>query len=142
MVALVFLAVGIFYGGRDAWHRYAASRRAHPSGSKTTGPASAGTGNQNNTSDKLELTVTTTVRSHVRIIADDLVQLDGDIMPGDTHHFFAAQQFQINAAEGAAVHLELNGRPITTRAALGNSSDTIVLGYKDLRPEHDGTSRP
>jgi hypothetical protein len=39
----------------------------------------------------------------------------------------------------------LNGRPITTRAALGNSSrtsDTIVLGYKDLRPEHDGTSRP
>jgi transcriptional regulator with XRE-family HTH domain len=143
IVALVFLAVGIFYGGRNAWHRYAAYRAAHPSGNNTAGASSAG--NVNAPPDKLELTVTTTVPSHVRIIADDLVQLDGDILPGDTHHFSAAQQFQINAADGAAVHLELNGRPITTRAALGNSSrtsDTIVLGYKDLRPEHDGTSRP
>ena len=98
---------------------------AHPSGVKRQVRPLLATGNQNNTSDKLELTVTTTVPSHVRIIADDLVQLDRDIMPGDTHHFFAAQQFQINAADGAAVHLELNGRPFTTRAALGNSR----LGY-------------
>lgn len=144
LVVLVFLAVGLFYGGRNLWHRYAAYRVAHPSGNKIAGP----TGTENPisaTPDKLELTVTTTVPSRVRIIADDLVQLDGDILPGDTHHFSAAQQFQINAANGAAIHLELNGRPIITRAALGNSSgtsDTIVLGYKDLRPEHDGTSRP
>jgi cytoskeleton protein RodZ len=143
LVALLFLAVGIFYGGRNLWHRYAAYRVIHPSGNKTAGPAVAA--NPGTTPDKLELTVTTTVPSRVRIIADDLVQLDGDILPGDTHHFSAAQQFQINAANGAAIHLELNGQPITTRAALGNSpgtSDTIVLGYKDLRPEHYGTSRP
>jgi transcriptional regulator with XRE-family HTH domain len=142
VVALVFLAVGIFYGGRNLWHRYAAYRLEHPSQNKTAG--ATGTGNPN-APDKLELTVTTTVPSRVRIIADDLVQLDGDILPGDTHHFSAAQQFQVNAANGAAIHLELNGRPITTRAALGNSSgtsDTIVLGYKDLTPAHDGTSRP
>jgi hypothetical protein len=143
VVALVFLAVGIFYGGRNLWHRYAAYRIAHPSQNKTAG--ATGTGSPNASPDKLELSVTTTVPSRVRIIADDLVQLDGDILPGDTHHFSAARQFQINAADGAAIHLELNGRPITTRTALGNSpgsSDTIVLGYKDLTPAHDGTSRP
>jgi transcriptional regulator with XRE-family HTH domain len=143
LIALVFLAVGIFYGGRNLWHRYAAYRVAHPSQNKTAG--AIGAGNPTGTPDKLELTVTTTVPSRVRIIADDLVQLDGDILPGDTHHFSAAKQFQIRAADGAAIHLELNGRPITTRAALGNSSgtsDTIVLGYKDLTPARDGTSRP
>jgi cytoskeleton protein RodZ len=79
LVALLFLAVGIFYGGRNLWHRYAAYRVIHPSGNKTAGPAVAA--NPGTTPDKLELTVTTTVPSRVRIIADDLVQLDGDILP-------------------------------------------------------------
>jgi hypothetical protein len=143
LVASVFLAIGLFYGGRNMWHRYATYRAAHPSGNKTAG--AAGAPNLSSPPDKLELTVTTSVPSRVRVIADDLVQLDGDILPGDTHHFSASQQFQVVAANGAAIHLELNGHPITTRAALGNSpgtSDTIVLGFKDLRPERDGTSRP
>ena len=93
---------------------------------------------------KLELSVSTSVASHVRILADNQVQLDGEVQPGDTHHFTAEEQFQITAADGAAVHLELNGRPIEARANIGNSartSDTIVLGKKDLRPP-DGTVRP
>jgi cytoskeleton protein RodZ len=143
LLALVLLAYGFFRGGSYAWQHY---RVAHPSANsaKPQLPA-ADPSVSSKAPDKLELTVSTSVRSHVRILADDQTLLDADVMPGDIHHFTAAQQFQIIAADGAAVHLELNGRPITSRAALGNSSrrpNTIVLGYKDLRPSHDGTARP
>lgn len=138
LLALVAALVGFFYAGRYGWRRFTDYRSTHSSTSKpsTSGPSKA---------DKLELTVSTSVPSHVRIMADNQVLLDTDVMPGDIHHFSAAQEFQINAADGAAVHLELNGRPITSRAALGSSSRssaTIVLGYKDLRPTNDGTARP
>jgi cytoskeletal protein RodZ len=143
LLALVLLAYGFFRSGSHAWQHY---RVTHPSSNSATPqqPASDSAA-PSKAPDKLELSVSTSVRSHVRIIADDQTLLDADVMPGDIHHFTAAQQFQIIAADGAAVHLELNGRPITSRAALGNSSrrpNTIVLGYKDLRPSHDGTARP
>jgi cytoskeletal protein RodZ len=137
LAGLALLCAIFFYGGRYAWHRYEMHRSAQPQQSSSE-PSDA-----TSAPEKLELTVTTSVPSHVRIFADSQLQLDADVMPGDTHHFSAAQQFQITAADGAAVHQELNGRPI--RAALGNSSrtsDTIVLGYKDLKPASDGTARP
>jgi transcriptional regulator with XRE-family HTH domain len=139
LLALIGVLAGFFYAGRYGWRRYGEYRSAHSSG------AASGTGNLSKPPDKLELTVSTAVPSHVRILADNQVLLDADVMPGDVHHFSAAQEFQINAADGAALHLELNGRPITARAALGNSSRssaTIVLGQKDLRPPNDGTARP
>ena len=142
LLALVLVAYGFFRGGSYAWQHYRAN---HPAANSTLPPLSTDSAAPIKAPDKLELTVSTSVRSHVRILADDQTLLDADVMPGDIHHFTAAQQFQIVAADGAAVHLELNGRPITSRAALGNSSrraNTIVLGYKDLRPSHDGTARP
>ena len=142
LLALVLVAYGFFRGSSYAWQRYRAN---HPTANSTLPPLSTDSAAPIKVPDKLELTVSTSVRSHVRILADDQTLLDTDVMPGDIHHFTAAQQFQIIAADGAAVHLELNGRPITSRAALGNSSrraNTIVLGYKDLRPSHDGTARP
>src|ERR1700693_3465997 len=143
LLALVLLAYGFFRGGSYAWQHY---RATHPSANSATPQQPAADSSVSSKApDKLELTISTSVRSHVRILADDQTLLDADVMPGDIHHFTAAQQFQIIAADGAAVHLELNGRPITSRAALGNSSrrpNTIVLGYKDLRPSHDGTARP
>lgn len=145
LLALVLIVVGVFYAGRYAWHRYSEYRAARPSANSMQRQASSGAGDSTKLPDKLELTVSTSAPSHVRILADNQVLLDADVQPGDTHHFSAAQQFQINAANGAAVHLELNGRPIAPHEPLGNSrrtSDTIVLGYKDLRPPYDGTSRP
>jgi cytoskeleton protein RodZ len=142
LLALVLLAFGFYRGGSYAWQHY---RSSHPAANSTPPPPSSDSAASSKAPDKLELTVSTSVRSHVRILADDQTLLDADVMPGDIHHFTASQQFQIIAADGAAVHLELNGRPITSRAALGNSSrraNTIVLGYKDLRPSHDGTARP
>jgi cytoskeleton protein RodZ len=145
LLFIVLLCVGGFYAGRNALHRYTANRDAHPPATSTRTQPPSDSGVVAKPPDKLELTVSTSVPSHVRIAADDQVLLDSDILPGDVHHFTAAQQFQINAADGSAVHLELNGRPITSSAGLSNSpggSDTIILGYKDLRPSHDGTSRP
>jgi cytoskeleton protein RodZ len=142
LLALVLLAYGFFRGGFYAWQHYRAN---HPAANSTLPPLSTDSAAPIKAPDKLELTVSTSVRSHVRILADDQTLLDADVMPGDIHHFNAAQQFQIIAADGAALHLEQKGRPITSRAALGNSSrraNTIVLGYKDLRPSHDGTARP
>jgi len=142
LLALVLLAFGFYRGGSYAWQHY---RATHPTANSTPSPLSSDSAAPTKAPDKLELTVSTSVRSHVRILADDQTLLDADVVPGDIHHFTASQQFQIIAADGAAVHLELNGRPITSRAALGNSSrraNTIVLGYKDLRPSHDGTARP
>ena len=142
LLALVLLAFGFYRGGSYAWQRYRAN---HPAANSAPPPLSSDSAALTKAPDKLELTVSTSVRSHVRILADDQTLLDADVMPGDIHHFTASQQFQIIAADGAAVHLELNGRPITSRAALGNSSrraNTIVLGYKDLRPSNDGTARP
>ena len=134
LLALVAVLAGFIYAGRSGARRYSEYRSTHSSGAANA-----------KTPDKLELTVSTSVPSHVRILADSQILLDADVMPGDIHHFSAVQEFQINAADGAALHLELNGRPITSRAALGNSSPssaTIVLGQKDLRPPNDGTARP
>jgi cytoskeleton protein RodZ len=147
LLLLIAVSVGLFYGGRYLWHRYTVYRAARPAGISLPKQAASASdsGSATKPPGKLELSVSTSVAAHVRILADNQVMLDGDVQPGDTHHFTAEQQFQINAADGAAVHLELNGRPITARANLGNSSrtsDTIVLGYKDLRPSPDGTVRP
>jgi hypothetical protein len=73
------------------------------------------------------------------------VLLDRGMRPGDTRHFSAKNEFQIRAQHTAALHLVLNGQPVTSKLPAGDaagSSDTIVLGFKDLKPTADGTSRP
>jgi cytoskeleton protein RodZ len=139
LLTLIALIVGFVYAGRYGWRRYTSYRATHSSVTANNA------GTVSKPPDKLELTVSTSVPSHVRILADNQVLLDADVLPGDVHHFSAAQEFQISAADGSALHLELNGRPITAQARLGNSSRssaTIVLGQKDLRPLNDGTARP
>jgi cytoskeleton protein RodZ len=103
----------------------------------------AATASPGGAGQRLELTVTTSVSSRVRVVADNQVLLDGGIEPGDTHHFSATTQFQISAEHGAAVHLELNGQPVAAHHPFGTpgTSDTIVLGFKDLKPPSGGLRR-
>ena len=94
---------------------------------------------------RLELTLSTSAPSRVRVVADRRVLLDRGMRPGDTRHFSAKNEFQIRAQHTAALHLVLNGQPVTSKQPTGDaagSSDTIVLGFKDLKPTADGTSRP
>jgi hypothetical protein len=89
----------------------------------------------------LDLAVSTSAATRVRILADGTVLLDAEIPAGETHHFSATQQFEVTVADSSAVLLELNGRampPVGTPGASG----TIVLSQKDLRQASGGTPQP
>src|SRR6202162_6208200 len=83
LLALVLLAFVFFRGGSYAWQRYAAYRAAHSSTDSTPHQSSSDSAVPTKAPDKLELTVSTSVRSHVRILADDQTLLDADVRPGD-----------------------------------------------------------
>lgn len=154
LLAIILLGVGLFYGARSAWHLYAAHRAARaPASSSAGGAVSSSTkssatssakgapnvGVANKPPEKLELVLSTSVTTHIRILADNQVLLEGYVRPGDTHHF-SAYEFQVFAANAPAVHLELNGKLITLQRELPGTSATMVLSSKDLRP--DGVSKP
>jgi hypothetical protein len=89
----------------------------------------------------LDLAVSTSAATRVRILADGKALLDAEIPAGETHHFSATQQFEVTVADSSAVLLELNGRampPVGTPGASG----TIVLSQKDLRQASGGTPQP
>jgi hypothetical protein len=89
----------------------------------------------------LDLAVSTSAATRVRILADGTTLLDAELPAGETRHFSANQQFEVTAADSSAVLLELNGQampPVGTPGASG----TIVLSQKDLRQASGGTPQP
>ncbi len=81
---------------------------------------------------RLELSVSTSAATRVRILADNRLLLDRKLPAGETRHFSAKQQFEVTAGDSSAVLLELNGKAMPPLGAPGTSG-TIVLGQKDLR---------
>jgi cytoskeleton protein RodZ len=159
LAVLAFLAVlsGLAAGGIYGWRRYAAYRAAKQSSSSALLPVQTQTGTASatppataaqssdstiaTTSVPLDLAVSTSAATRVRILADGTVVLDAEIAAGETHHFSATQQFEVTVADSSAVLLELNGRampPVGTPGASG----TIVLSQKDLRQASGGTPQP
>src|ERR1700731_384995 len=65
LLGFVLVAYGFFRGGSYAWQRY----RATHSSATSTPPPSADSAAPTKAPDKLELTVSTSVRSHVRVLA-------------------------------------------------------------------------
>jgi cytoskeleton protein RodZ len=145
-VLLLFLT-GVFYGGRYGWHRYAAYREAKKaaagsgamqtqSGSSPTGSAeqsSTGASSGASSAALLDLSVSTSAATRVRILADSKLLLDAELPAGETRHFSANQQFEVTAGDSSAVLLELNGKAMPPLGAPG-ASGTMVLSQKDLRP--------
>lgn len=89
----------------------------------------------------LDLAVSASAATRVRIVSDGAVLLDAELPAGHTRHFVAKQQFEVTAADSSAVLLELNGQampPVGTPGASG----TIVLSQKDLRQESGGAPQP
>jgi cytoskeleton protein RodZ len=157
VLALLALLGGLVAGGIYGWRWYSARRAARRSSSSAllAAPAQTGTasampaGAAVPSSDStiatatvsLDLAVSTSAATRVRILADGRVLLDAEIPAGETHHFSAAQQFEVTVADSSAVLLELNGRtmpPVGTPGASG----TIVLSQKDLRQASGGTPHP
>lgn len=88
-------------------------------------------------SPALDLALSTSAPTHIRIVADGKPLLDDSVPAGTTRHFAASNQFEVTATDSAGVLLELNGRAIPPLGAPGTSG-TIVLSQRDLRQARSG----
>lgn len=168
VVAVVLaLLVGLFFGGRYAWRWYAAHRAAQhtsaladPVDPALAWPPRAGSGASPTTtaianpadstpglaaSDSadapLDLSVSTSAATHVRILADDKLLLDGELPAGVNRHFPAHDHFEVTAADSSAVLLELNHQVMRPLGPPG-ASGTMVLSQTDVRPVAGGNTQP
>jgi cytoskeleton protein RodZ len=145
VLLLLLFIVGLFYAGRYAWHRYAASRASKKSAAASAptepqlhfDPSSRGAGEQFSSAASskapLDLSVSTSAPTRVRVLADDKLMLDIELPAGETRHFSANDHFEVTAGDSSAVLLELNHKAMPPLGAPG-ASGRIVLSEKDLRP--------
>src|SRR5579864_1806285 len=157
VLALVAVVTALIAGGIYGWRWYSARRAAKQSSSSALLPKRTPTGTASviptaadarsrdsaapSAAVPLDLAVSTSAATRVRIVADGALVIDAELPAGETRHFSANQQFEVTAADSSAVLLELNGRtmpPVGTPGASG----TIVLSQKDLRQASGGTPQP
>ena len=136
---ILLLVVGLFFAGRYGWRRFAnyraekksaASLTAQPQTREDASPSSTG---QPSSPTLLDLSVSASATTRVRILADEKLLLDVELPAGETRHFSARQQFEVTAGDSSAVLLELNGRAMPPLGPPGTSG-TMVFTRKDLRP--------
>jgi cytoskeleton protein RodZ len=171
VAALGILAVvaGVIAGGVYGWRRYAAHRALKRAAiaAATAATQSANTQRQVNgdtaassaspgapasassaasasapgAPKRLDLSVSTSDVTRVRVVADGRVVLDARLPAGETRHLSARNQFVVSAAHPSAVLLDLNGQAMPQLGS-GGASGTIVLSQKDLRQASGGNSQP
>ncbi|MGB2670307.1 MAG: helix-turn-helix domain-containing protein [Candidatus Acidiferrum sp.] len=160
VLALLAVLGGLIAGGIYGWRRYSAHRAAKRAASSALLPSqqhletSAAAQTQFVAAQipskapaittaivPLDLTVSASAATRVRILADGALLLDAELPAGDTRHFSAKQQFAVTAADSSAVLLELNGRAMPPVGTPGTSG-TILLSQKDLRQASGGTTQP
>ncbi|MGH9741601.1 MAG: helix-turn-helix domain-containing protein [Candidatus Acidiferrum sp.] len=157
VLALLGVLVGLIAGGIYGWRRFAAHRAAkQPSSfllpvqskvgttamtqSVAAGPTAIAT-DPSSAFAPLNLSVSTSAATRVRILADGALLLDAEMPAGADRRFSAKKQFEVTAADSSTVLLELNGEampPVGTPGASG----TITLSQKDLRHASGGTTQP
>jgi len=145
VLILLLFHVGLFYAGRYGWRRFAAYRASKKSAAASQpaqpqpqfDPSSPGSAEQFSAGDPatapLDLSVSTSAATHVRVLADDKLLLDADLPAGETRHFPAKSHFEVSAADSSAVLLELNHKAMPPLGTPG-ASGKIILSEKDLRP--------
>jgi cytoskeleton protein RodZ len=160
-VLVILLGVaGVVAAGVYGWRRYAAHRSSKQSLASSvpsqpqsppalpslmvdvTPPSAAAAASLiSSTSSPLDLSVSTSAATHVRILADGKLLLDSELPAGETRRFSTGQRFEVTAADSSAVLLELNGRTMPPPGTPGGSG-TIVLSQEDLRQAPGGNSQP
>ena len=115
----LLLAVLFFYGLRYAWQQVSSYRAAKQTASSTADVP-------------LELSVSASASTHVRVMADGKVLTDSQIYAGDTLHFTAKHQFDVSATNSSAVLLQLNGRAMPPLGAPGTFG-RMVFSQENLR---------
>jgi len=148
VLVLILIVAGLFYAGRYGWRRYMAHRHADSSSltSLPSRPAPLESSNASGSTSTtvltpLDLSVSTSAATRVRVLADNILLVDTELPAGETRHFSANQQFEVSAGDSSAVLLELNGQAMPPLGAPG-SSGTIVLSQKDLRQATGGSTQP
>jgi cytoskeleton protein RodZ len=147
VLAILILLSGIVYAGVYGWRRYAAHRAsarssamqdsrpappAVPMPISQLSPVASEPVASSASSSALNLSVSTSAATRVRILADDKLILDAEMRSGENRQFLANDQFEVTAADSSAVLLELNGRAMPPLGVPG-ASGTIVLSRKNLR---------
>jgi cytoskeleton protein RodZ len=89
---------------------------------------------------RLDLAVSTSGQTRVRVVADGRVVLDSRLPAGETRRLFAKNQFVVSAAHPDVVLLELNGQAMPPLTSAG-ASGTMVLSQKDLRQAPSGNAQ-
>ena len=151
---LILLAVaGVVAGGVFGWRRYVAHRAAKRSlassvVSQPQGPPAlpnlvfgATAATVSPASPALDLSVSTSSATRIRVVGDGKLLLDRQVAAGETRRFSAGRQFQVTAADPSGVLLQLNGQTMPPLGPPG-ASGTIVLSQKDLRQARRGNSEP
>jgi len=139
VLVVLLLVTGLFYAGRYGWHRYAAYRASKKSAAASlpmppqSGSGLPGGAEQAASNAPLDLSVSTSAATRVRILADDKLVLDAELPAGENRHFSANDHFEVSAGDSSAVLLELNGRAMPPLGSPG-ASGRIILSEKDLRP--------
>jgi cytoskeletal protein RodZ len=131
LVAGLLLLVVVFYVGRYALHGVTAYRDAKPSATATVSSENV----------PLELSVSATATTHVRVIADDKLVLDSELYAGETLHFTAKLRFDVSSTNSTAVLLQLNGNALPPLGSPGTFG-RMVYGHKDLGQTTGGDSKP
>jgi hypothetical protein len=163
LLAICALLAGLFFAGKYSWSRYAERHRDRASSAlvmppqdpsaesslppPATAPSSSGASPADQTpvaipeSQPLDLSVSTSAATRVRILADNKLALDEELPPGVNRHFSAKERFEITAADSSAVLLELNHQVMRPLGPPG-ASGTMVLSKYDLRPATGGNTQP
>jgi cytoskeleton protein RodZ len=140
VLVILLLVIGLFYAGRYGWRRYTAHRAAKQAAAfaasppsnpdaRSISPAASG---QTLSNVPLDLSISTSAATRVRILADDKLLLDSELPAGETLHFTAKQRFDVSATDSSAVLLQLNGKAMPPLGAPG-ASGRIVYSHSDLR---------
>jgi cytoskeleton protein RodZ len=166
-IAILLVCVGVISGSVYGWRRYTARRAAKQATTAQTAPASpavgastvasaalpapqpppaapataaASDGGVPITPQRLDLAVSTSGATRVRVVADGRVVLDSRLPAGETRRLFAKTQFVVSAAHPSVVLLELNGQAMPSLNS-AVPSGTMVLSQKDLRQAPSGNAQ-
>lgn len=156
---VLLLVIAAVTGGFYEWRKYSAARASTSSTSPANPPpvdeppvlpnlmlepetsALNVLPAESSVSAPLDLAVSTSAATRIRISGDGKLLLDSKLSAGETRHFSAGQNFEVHAANSSAVLLELNGqamRPLGTSRASG----TMMLSQKDLKQVPNGSAQP
>jgi cytoskeleton protein RodZ len=113
---------------------------SHATASSPAKPLGTPVDSKSLASQRLDLAVSTSGESRVRVVADGRIVLDSRLPAGETRRLFARNQFVISAAHPDVVLLEMNGQAMPPLTSVG-ASGTMVLSQKDLRQAPSGNAQ-